>query len=427
MLQSDILSSRVLALREIIRDGFDIAPAQVQGFVIRALRWNTRYVGNSVPLYRQRTIEDCLQSARPNNYPALARVGYILGCGDDTMIEAHVINEFVRCIDQQRDRAPERQTELAGNSIALLGIADGLQSVEAWGQTNAEHLEAAKRWVRELLDRHGEQDMSMGRVRLLVHDLLDVNGRFGTSLAQSTDMRVAALDLCLWQSWPDVLRNVGQPKPEQRRELFKALLTEQLPDRGDLLHAVSWLCALNVLTAQFAAVVVPDENHVAQILANTQGSFKRWRWEKNATRKDTAVARWVIDKEVDVQAFLLAVLYPYFGDQLRDEQYLQGFGLSQGRYDFAIISLNLIIEVKFMRSAGDANRIESQIAEDLALYFNSASPFTKMIVYIYDDSDKPKFEKYPIIRDALKNRSDRIVDVVVIPRPSMIPIRSQRR
>ena len=53
--------------------------------------------------------------------------------------------------------------------------------------------------------------------------------------------------------------------------------------------------------------------------------------------------------------------------------------------------------------------------------------FKTMIVYIYDDRDKPEPEKYPSIRNALKRRSDRIVDVVIVQRPSMIPNRSNRQ
>ena len=49
-------------------------------------------------------------------------------------------------------------------------------------------------------------------------------------------------------------------------------------------------------------------------------------------------------------------------------------------------------------------------------------------MYIYDDKDRPEPEKYPVIRDALKRRrSNRIVDVVVVQRPSMIPNRNKRQ
>ena len=138
-------------------------------------------------------------------------------------------------------------------------------------------------------------------------------------------------------------------------------------------------------------------------------------------------ARWLIDKEADVQAFLLAVLYPYFVDQLEDEQYLQGFGLRQGRFDFAVTSLGLIVEVKVMRNTNDIKKLESEIADDLALYFKDGNPFRTMIVYIYDDRDKPEPENYPAIRDAFKRRSEHIVDVVIVQRPSMIPDRKERK
>jgi len=54
------------------------------------------------------------------------------------------------------------------------------------------------------------------------------------------------------------------------------------------------------------------------------------------------------------------------------------------------------------------------------------NPFESMVVYVYDDRDRPEPEKYPVIQEALKRRSDRILDVVVVQRPSMIPDRSQR-
>ena len=137
-------------------------------------------------------------------------------------------------------------------------------------------------------------------------------------------------------------------------------------------------------------------------------------------------ARWLIDKEADVQAFLLAVLFPYFQEDLEDEQYLQGFGLRQGRFDFAVPSLRLIVEVKLMRRRRDLSEIEAQIADDVALYFKPGGPFGEMIVYIYDDSDNPEPEQYPAIRAAFKRRDDRIVDVIIVQRPSMIPNRKAR-
>lgn len=216
------------------------------------------------------------------------------------------------------------------------------------------------------------------------------------------------------------------PSTPERRELFKRLIAEPPPSDREVLHAGSWLCALDVLISQFAASAVPDVHHVSRILSATQGSFRKWRWEAQPTRRDTMPARWLIDKEADVQAFLLSVLYPYFGSQLEDEQYLQGFGLRQGRFDFSITGLRLIIEIKVLRTSADINDLEAQIADDLALYFKPSNPFDTLIVYIYDDRDTREPEKYPSIRDALKRRSERIVDVIIIERPSVIPPRKNR-
>ena len=421
----DVLSCRLVVLREIIRDGFDEAPAQIQGFVVRVLERENRYLRDT-PLYQERSVKDCLKAVRFDGYPALARAGYSLACSDGALIDAELTDRFIQCIEQQSSRPAPRQAELAGDALALLGIADGLRAVAKKGQPDTQRLETAKIWTRELLQQHGGSDMRLSQARLLASELMDEQGRFGRRLAQSDDARVAALDLCLWRSWRDVLRSVEHPDAEQRRELFKTLLTTQPPGERELLHAASFLCALDVLTDEIATLAVPDAHQVARILAETQGSFRRWRWEKRATRQKTIPARWLIDKEADVQAFLLAVLYPYFMDQLEDEQYLQGFGLRQGRFDFAITSLALIVEVKVIRTSGDVNSIEAEIADDLTLYFKEGNPFRTMIVYIYDDRDKPEPEKYPVIRDALKRRSDRIIDVVVVLRPSMLPDRDDR-
>ena len=352
----DILGSRLAVLRKIIRGDFDESPAPVQGFVVRVLDRKSRYVQNEA-LYKKITLEDCLKDARfGGGYRALAQAGYNLACNSNTPIDTESSDRFMQCIEQQRDRPLQLQAEIAGDTLVLLGIADGLSAVEKRGQPDVQRLEAARTWVRNLLEKHGGSDVWLGQARLLASDLLNDQGRFGRRLAQSDDVRMAALDLCLWQNWTDVLRNVEHPDTEQRRELLKTLLTAQPPSKGEMLRATICLSALDVLVGEIAATTVPDAHQVAQILAKTQGSFQRWRWEENVTRRKTMPARWLIDKESDVQAFLLAVLYPYFVDQLEDEQYLQGFGLRQPRFDFAITNLGLIVEVKVIRTYSDVKK-----------------------------------------------------------------------
>ena len=422
----DVLASREELLRQILRNNVDDAPAQVQGFVARVLP--TEYHNSHDAATRSADrLDEQLDAVRFHGYPALARVGFALAHREATSIDQQVAAKFIRCIDQQRERPSARQADFAHDTLALLGVADGLRVLGAGGGAiDTRRFEAVKHWTAELLEQHGPSDLRLRRARLLASDLLDDQGRFGRRLAQSEDPDAAALDLCLWHTWPDVLRNIEHPDAETRRQLFATLLTARPPEESDVLHAAIWLCALAVLTNDIAAAAVPDSNNVARILRATQGSFRRWRWEADPTRRNVPPARWLIDKEADVQGFLLAVLSPYFQDDLEDERYLQGFGLRQGRFDFAVPSLRLIVEVKLIRAHRDLYAVEAQIADDLALYFKPGGQFSDMIVYIYDDRDTPQPENYPAVRDALLRRDDRIVDVVIVQRPSMIPDRDAR-
>jgi hypothetical protein len=60
------------------------------------------------------------------------------------------------------------------------------------------------------------------------------------------------------------------------------------------------------------------------------------------------------------------------------------------------------VEVKVVRTSNEIYDLEAQIADDLSLYFKKENAFESMVVYIYDDRDKPEPEKYPGIQDALK-------------------------
>ena len=424
MSTDDALASRLAFLRGIIRRGFDAAPEQIQGFLIRTLASEASPLRDP-PLFPEPSQEACFDAARFGGYPSLARAGFRLAHQIAHGIEAVAVSGriFLQCIDRQRGRPEYSQAELAGDAIALLGIADGLHAIDP-GECAA--VQGARSWLHSMIDQHGGFDARLNRARLLAGDLVDGQGRFGRTLAYFDDLRIAALDLCLWNSWSDILAGVEHPDVANRRQLFKRLISEPPPAEGEVLHAAAWLTALDVLTVEFAASMVPDTRQVSRILAATQGSFRRWRWEDQPTRRGVMPTRWLIDKEADIQAFLMAVLYPYFRSQLEDEQYLRGFGLRQGRFDFVITSLRLIVEVKVLRTAADINDLEAQIADDLSLYFKDSNPFDSMIVYVYDDRDIREPERYPAIRDALKRRSGRIVDVIIIERPSMIPGRNNR-
>lgn len=59
------------------------------------------------------------------------------------------------------------------------------------------------------------------------------------------------------------------------------------------------------------------------------------------------------------------------------------------------------------------------------MYFKEPSRFSRLVAFIYDDCDRHELEKVDGLRNALIKR-DRIDDVGVIQRPSVIPRRSDR-
>ena len=118
------------------------------------------------------------------------RVGFALAHRAATSIDRQVAAKFIRCIDQQRERPSARQADFAHDTLALLGVADGLRVLGAGGGAiDTRRFKAAKRWAAELLDQHGPSDLRLRRARLLASDLLDDQGRFGRRLAQSGGSR----------------------------------------------------------------------------------------------------------------------------------------------------------------------------------------------------------------------------------------------
>ena len=208
---------------------------------------------------------------------------------------------------------------------------------------------------------------------------------------------------------------------------MEALLSTPLPADGELERAAVWLGALTLLVRRISAELVPDIDALVETLRATQSALRRWVWDAKPNRNGIAPARWLIDTEAHVQAFLWAVLEPRFGDELVDEQYLPGYGQLQPRFDFGITGLKTIVEVKIARTASDLVRIEEEVAGDLGLYFSDPTRYDRLVVYIYDDCDHACVERYDTLRATLLHRDMRIKDVIIVRRPSMIPDRAKRQ
>jgi hypothetical protein len=189
-------------------------------------------------------------------------------------------------------------------------------------------------------------------------------------------------------------------------------------------HSGTWLTIIDALVRESRAARTPTVAELVRILRNVQFALKRWPW-KERSRRGAMPSRWLIDDEADVQALLWTILAPAYGPDLVDETYLPHTGQVQPRADLAILSLRLIIEVKIVRTPADFRAVEEQVAGDSGLYFHEPGRFDRMVVFVYDDCDRPQPERYAGLVTALKRR-ERVADVVIIRRPSMIPDRHER-
>jgi hypothetical protein len=348
--------------------------------------------------------------------PALARSGF-LSCGHS----GADAESFTKAVDRLRGRPSGGREQLRDDDLAVLGIAAGIAATEGTGRAATDR----RTWLLGIASETADPNAWSHRARLLAADLLDGAGRVRADPRGGAD--ALAMDLVLRNAWSSAFASVVPVGAKQRQQLMEALLSTPLPAVGELERAAVWLAALTILVRRISAELVPDVDTLVETLKSTQSALRRWVWDEKPNRAGIAPARWLIDSEAHVQAFLWAILEPRFGDQLVDEQYLPGFGQKQPRFDFGVTGLKTIVEVKIARSAGDFAKIEEEVAGDLGLYFSDPARYDRMAVYIYDDSDLAHTERYDTLRTALLQRDGRIRDVIIVRRPGILPNRNKRQ
>jgi hypothetical protein len=419
MTKQYILTERRNELEGIFQASFDDARLHSQAFSLRVLGFPLITENLGRDSFDFLTIVD---SVVYGGFPDVAYLGFGIGVYTRNELSQQAVDAFVSGLERLQTRKGDRLIDFVSDDIAVLGVADGIAKLLTM---HPDDVAPARDWLLTLLGKHLPGNVWSDRMRALAGDLLDDLGRLRAKV-EGYDTDRLALELCLRASWPHAFRDSAYPDPQARNTLLKNLLVESAPPYGDLERAAVWLKALDLLIDETVDTLTPSISDTVRILDSTQHSFKRWVWDKKTRRGQVDPAHWLIDNEPHVQSFLWAVLYPIYGSDLVDETYLPGYGQVQPRFDLGIVSLRLIIEVKVMRGRGDFAEIEEQIAGDLGLYFKEPELFDRMVVYIYDDSDKQYSERYGALKNALKQR-ERIEDVVIVRRPSMIPPRDQRK
>jgi DpnII restriction endonuclease len=256
--------------------------------------------------------------------------------------------------------------------IILLGIAVGLRAVTVPVQL----LNRITSWAEEV-----KADSTKITGLLLWQTEL-----FGAALAKITGGSPPHSETLLWLSAALAEKQIFTIRDDQAADALRQCLEN--PSSIDDFEAVFRLKALEwarhrILEFDLHAVTIDD---VVKVIRNIPQIFQRWTWEdKPRTTKRGAIARkWHIENEYHVQNLLYAILKPLL-PSLDEEKYLAPTGTYQPRSDLSVLSLQLVIEVKFWYRNGSVKELTEQVAADHSLYLRSDSPYRSIVTVIWDE------------------------------------------
>jgi CRP-like cAMP-binding protein len=165
----------------------------------------------------------------------------------------------------------------------------------------------------------------------------------------------------------------------------------------------------------------PNWQQVVQLLERVPAGLRRWTWEEQFAGKREP-RKWHVDNEYHVQNLLYAILAPQFPD-IKEEDYSVSVGHKHPRLDLFLPSLDLAIEVKFLRPHVSFASIEGEIAEDATFYRSYNGGLNrKVIVFVWDDS--ARVNEHDLLKCGVKSMKG-IDGIVVVSRPGNFALTGQ--
>lgn len=289
------------------------------------------------------------------------------------------------------------------DGLALLGVATGLSKLDA--ATSA----AAGAWLDSVLAESVSRSRKPDWNESLIQAALSVRRQPGSAWSGS----MVADDLVVALS----AKGLASASEAVRANAW-AIISSLIGEGDGMGRAATQLAALTTLlrdasTLRPGATSIAD---VARLLAGVARSMRRWAWDEKPLSKNSVAAHWDIDNEYHVQDMLWAILAPLFPD-LDDEEWLKSLGQHHPRADLAIPSLELIIEVKYLRKGGKAVFVDviKEVAADASTYLQKGSGYKHIVAFIWDD--EARTEEHPELLQGL-TRLRGVEDAIVISRPA---------
>jgi hypothetical protein len=349
-------------------------------------------------------------SGAQRTYQEVAILGYGTEITDITEEYISLLNTGLELLSGREPISEGVPMGFVVDGIAMLGIAIGAaraksnsktkEKISAWIErcSNARAMASVPDWQRTLLTA---AEIKSG-FKVLESSAHEPDG-FDVRVMLRAKGIFSSVDLVE----EDEVKLVSTLQRQSSCELSKCRAAIRLFGL-DFVRSKSPTVAMNRLTA----------SDVGNILRRIEPALRNWTWEEKprTTKKGAEARKWHVENEYHVQNLLWLVLAPLFPD-LQDEEYTPKIGTLQPRADIPIPSLQLIVEVKFWRADASSQEMIRQLAQDNSLYSVSGSRYKQIIAFIWDNAGRT--EQHDLLIQGLC-KLDRVVDAVVVSRPSMM-------
>jgi Predicted nucleotide-binding protein containing TIR-like domain len=238
---SELVEARREALQNRMNRHLDQATAQSKGFASKLLNTvSTRQPrGFSNPL--------SLSGRMYGGYAELALLGFAIS---DGQVNPEQEEAFLQGVSRLAQNDGSRRDDFLTDDVAILGVAAGLATPRLTVRANG---------VSEFLVFGADQTPSTSwtrRLRQLAGDLLDPRRRLQTLPSEDTDSM--ALECSLKAVWPDAFVNTSTILPQVQEDLLHKLLTDKMPEGGELDRLAVWLKAIDVLLKNLTRSLKPE-------------------------------------------------------------------------------------------------------------------------------------------------------------------------
>jgi hypothetical protein len=343
------------------------------------------------------------------DYHQVAQLGYLCSI-DITYLTSHkdiLEDGLTRLAGRPAIMTGGLHAGFATDAVALLGLAlatkfvreEVRDSIKTWMQGFvASACNSLPVWKKHL----AYSALHTLDLRPLDHTVLDQDSH--------SDLRIALFKLGVWPQ-------IFDKDPEQATQaLCSGTVLEsdiEAPVAAMRLSTLDWVLA----NAPRLSLRQPTIAEVVVLLNSLPAALRRWTWEDAPRTRTGTAQKWDVQNEYHIQNLLYFLLTPIFPD-LEDEFYLNPIGQKNPRADLGIPSLQLIIEVKFLRPRGSFQDIVEEVAADASLYFQTDSQYTAkyqhLVLFLWDDSRRT--QEHSTLRRGL-NQLRNMVDCVIVSRP----------